>query len=87
MKLEESMKRLEVIASELDSGEKSLEECLKLYEEGVKLKNYEAVCYALYYANKYEFEIKELDFDVAKNSNNFHRWKNRGIKPYLYKWG
>ena len=36
MKLEESMKRLEVIASELDSGEKSLEECLKLYEEGVK---------------------------------------------------
>ena len=37
MKLEESMKRLEVIASELDSGEKSLEDCLKLYEEGVKL--------------------------------------------------
>ena len=37
MKLEESMKRLETIASELDSGEKSLEECLKLYEEGVKL--------------------------------------------------
>ena len=37
MKLEESMKRLEVIASELDSGEKSLEECLKLYEEGVLL--------------------------------------------------
>lgn len=41
-----------------------------LYEEGVKLKNYEAVCYALYYANKYEFEIRELDFDVAKSSNN-----------------
>ena len=37
MKLEENMKRLETIASELDSGEKSLEECLKLYEEGVKL--------------------------------------------------
>lgn len=37
MKLEDSMKRLEVIASELDGGEKSLEECLKLYEEGVKL--------------------------------------------------
>jgi len=37
MKLEESMKRLEVIAQTLDSGEKSLEECLKLYEEGVKL--------------------------------------------------
>ena len=37
MKLEESMKRLETIAGELDSGEKSLEDCLKLYEEGVKL--------------------------------------------------
>ena len=37
MKLEDSMKRLEVIASELDSGSHSLEECLKLYEEGVKL--------------------------------------------------
>ena len=31
------MKRLEVIAQTLDGGEKSLEECLKLYEEGVKL--------------------------------------------------
>ena len=41
-----------------------------LYEEGTRLKNYEAVCYALYYANKYEFEIKDLNFDVAKNSNN-----------------
>lgn len=41
-----------------------------LYKEGVKLKNYEAACYALYYANKYEFEINELNFDVAKSSNN-----------------
>lgn len=41
-----------------------------LYNEGIKLKNYEAVCYALYYANKYEFEIKELNFDVATSSNN-----------------
>ncbi len=37
MNLEKDMKRLEVIAQTLDSGEKSLEECLKLYEEGVKL--------------------------------------------------
>lgn len=37
MNLEESMKRLEVIAQTLNSGDKSLEECLKLYEEGVKL--------------------------------------------------
>lgn len=37
MKLEDNMKRLEAIAQTLDSGDKSLEECLKLYEEGVKL--------------------------------------------------
>ncbi|MBQ7880863.1 MAG: exodeoxyribonuclease VII small subunit [Clostridia bacterium] len=37
MKLEDNMKRLEEIAQTLDSGEQSLEECLKLYEEGVKL--------------------------------------------------
>lgn len=37
MSLEENMKRLEVIAQTLDGGDKSLEECLKLYEEGVKL--------------------------------------------------
>jgi len=41
-----------------------------LYDEGIKLKNYEAVCYALYYANKYEFEITKLDFEVATSSNN-----------------
>lgn len=41
-----------------------------LYEEGIKLKNYEVVCYALYYAIKYGFEIGKLDFDTAKNSNN-----------------
>ncbi len=37
MNLEESMKRLEEITQALDSGDKSLDECLKLYEEGVKL--------------------------------------------------
>lgn len=41
-----------------------------LYKEGIKLKNYEEVCYALYYAIKYKFEIDTLDFDVAKHSNN-----------------
>lgn len=40
------------------------------YKEGIKLKNYEEVCYALYYAIKYKFEIDTLDFDIAKHSNN-----------------
>ncbi len=42
----------------------------KLYVEGIKLKNYEAVCYSLYYAIKYGFEIDELNFDTAKRSNH-----------------
>lgn len=42
----------------------------QLYKDGIKLKNYEEVCYALYYAIKYKFEIDTLDFDVAKQSNN-----------------
>lgn len=41
-----------------------------LYKEGIKLKNYEEICYALYYAIKYKFEIDTLDFDAAKHSNN-----------------
>lgn len=41
-----------------------------LYEEGLKLKNYEAVCYALYFALKYKFEIEKLDFDAAEKSNH-----------------
>lgn len=34
---EEAVKRLEVIASELEAENASLEESLKLYEEGIKL--------------------------------------------------
>lgn len=41
-----------------------------LYEEGIKLKNYEAVCYALYYAIKYDLDITSLNFDIAKRSNH-----------------
>lgn len=41
-----------------------------LYSEGIKLKNYEGICYALYYAIKYGFQIDEVDVDTAKNSNN-----------------
>ncbi len=41
-----------------------------LYDEGIRTKNYEAVCYTLYYAIKYGFEIKSLNFEVAKRSEN-----------------
>lgn len=41
-----------------------------LFKDGISLKNYESVCYALYYAIKYSFEIKGMDFEKAKHSNN-----------------
>ena len=41
-----------------------------LYEDGIRAKNYEAVCYALYFAIKYEFEINNHYFDDAKKSNH-----------------
>ncbi len=37
LKFEKAMERLEKIVSELESGEISLEEAIKKYEEGVKL--------------------------------------------------
>ena len=37
VKFEESMARLEEILSELESGEETLDELLKLYTEGVEL--------------------------------------------------
>ena len=41
-----------------------------IYEEGLKLKNYEMVCFAIYYSIKYEFDIKKLDINSAKESNH-----------------
>lgn len=37
IKFETAMKRLEEIASKMEAGEVSLEESLKLFEEGIKL--------------------------------------------------
>ena len=40
MTYEEALKRLEEIAAQLDSGSLSLEESLKLFEEGTKLTTF-----------------------------------------------
>lgn len=40
MTYEEALERLEEIASQLDSGSLSLEESLKLFEEGTKLTTF-----------------------------------------------
>ena len=40
MKFEEALKKLEKIVEELESGKFSLDDCLKRYEEGVKLSRF-----------------------------------------------
>jgi exodeoxyribonuclease VII, small subunit len=42
LKFEDALKRLEKITDKLETGDLSLEESLKLYQEGIKLKEW---CY------------------------------------------
>lgn len=42
----------------------------KIFKNGLDQKNYELICYALYFAVKYEFEIIEVDPDGAISSNS-----------------
>ena len=41
-----------------------------IYTEGLSSKNYETICYALYYSIKYGFVIDNVTFEAAKQSNN-----------------
>ncbi len=63
MTYEQAIKRLEEIVSLLESGEISLDESLKLYEESAKLSAY---CSEL--LNKAELKIKE--FSDIKGEND-----------------
>lgn len=42
----------------------------KLFEKGLDEKNYELICYALYFSLKYDFEIVKVDPDEAIASNS-----------------
>lgn len=55
LKFEEAMTRLQEIVARLESGEESLEDSMKLFEEGAKLS---AQCYET--LNKAEQKITEL---------------------------
>lgn len=41
-----------------------------IYAEGLSSKNYEIICYALYYSIKYGFVIDDVTFEAAKQSND-----------------
>lgn len=55
MKFEESMQRLREIVDKLESGEETLENSMKLFEEGAKLS---AQCYQM--LDKAEQQVMEL---------------------------
>lgn len=61
---EDAMKRIDEIVSSLEKGEASLEEALKLFEEGTKLTN---LCYKkLENAKQKITELKAVDEDESK---------------------
>ncbi|MFR3237547.1 MAG: exodeoxyribonuclease VII small subunit [Acutalibacter sp.] len=55
LKFEEAMRRLQEIVGKLESGEVSLEESIKLFEEGAKLSSQ---CYQL--LDKAEQQVTQL---------------------------
>ena len=55
LKFEEAMSRLQEIVEKLESGEESLENSMKLFEEGAKLS---AQCYEM--LDKAEQQVTEL---------------------------
>lgn len=55
LKFEEAMQRLQKIVGKLESGEASLEESMKLFEEGAKLSSQ---CYQL--LDKAEQQVTQL---------------------------
>ena len=62
---EESLTRLKDIVSQLESGEVSLEESIKLYEEGAKLSAY---CYTT--LEKAEQKIRVLSENSSEENDN-----------------
>lgn len=62
---ETSLKRLQEISELLDSESVSLEESIKLYEEGIKLSK---ECYST--LEKAELKVKSLNDELEEELNN-----------------
>lgn len=61
-KFEDALKRLEEIVQILESGEKSLEESIKIYEEGMEL-----ITFCNNKLNEAEKKVKKLSKDTEGN--------------------
>ncbi len=66
---EESLKKLEHIVEELESGDLPLEKAIKVFEEGIKLSN---LC-----SEKLDETEKKIELLVKDNNGNLTR------KPFL----
>jgi len=76
LKFEDALKRLEEITDKLETGDLSLEESLKLYQEGIKLKEWcykylqeaEGKIYKIIQSNDRKEIIEEISEDsIFKN--------------------
>lgn len=54
----------------IDSNKQICNISQKIFKKGLDEKNYELICYALYFAIKYDFVISEVDPEEAINSNS-----------------
>lgn len=78
-KFEEALKRLEEITEQLESGELALDESLKLYEEGMKLKDQcnkylkkaEGKIYKIQQSNDKDIIIEEVQEESILNNDLF----------------
>jgi len=61
---EESLKRLQEISEMLESEEVSLDESIKIYEEGIKLSKH---CSTI--LEKAELKVQQLNDDLQNNLN------------------
>jgi len=67
MNFEESLKRLEEIAQKMESGDLSLDESLKIFEEGIKLSRF---CESKLSNAEQKLEIlKSIDIDELENED------------------
>jgi len=62
---EDSLNRLQEISELLESEDVSLEESIKLYEEGIKLSK---ICYNT--LDKAQLKVEELNADLEEELNN-----------------
>ena len=68
LKFEEALKKLEKIVEDLENGELSLDEALKIYEEGIELSR---IC-----AQRLDNARKKIDILTKNKKGEF------GLKPF-----